>query len=58
LSDYCLDIDAFDLDQLKTTFCRMVANRDQIKRTMQRKATLYRQQLVRQFDQIFPRTLG
>ena len=32
----------------------MVANREQIKRTMQRKADLYRQQLVRQFDQIFP----
>lgn len=54
LSEYCLDIDSFDLDLLKTTFDRMVADRHRIKARLAETALQYRTELVSQFDEIFP----
>jgi polysaccharide pyruvyl transferase WcaK-like protein len=57
LSEYCLDIDTFDLELLKTTFTRLAANKEDIKSRMAEKAGFYRSELNRQFDQLFPREL-
>ncbi len=54
LSEYCVDIRAFDLDLLANTFIRMVENRDHIKARMAEKAACYRRGLSIQFDQLFP----
>jgi polysaccharide pyruvyl transferase WcaK-like protein len=58
LSEYCLDIDSFDLDLLKTKFDRMVADREQIKARLAETAVQYRTELIRQFDEIFPPGTG
>jgi polysaccharide pyruvyl transferase WcaK-like protein len=58
LSDYCLDIDAFDPRLLATTFTRMVTNRAGIKARMADYAALYKSQLARQFDQLFASELA
>ena len=53
LSEYCLDIDAFDPESLKITFERMVADKVAIKARMATKLTSYRSELSRQFDHLF-----
>ena len=55
LSEYCVDIRAFDSDLLANTFVRIVKNRDDIKARMAYKAAHYRAVLSTQFDQLFPR---
>jgi polysaccharide pyruvyl transferase WcaK-like protein len=54
LAEYCLDIDAFDSGQLLATFNRMAADKERVKARLAEKATLYRDELNRQFDQLFP----
>ena len=54
LSEYCLDIETFDLKQLTTAFTRMVINKEDIKARMAEKVTLYKKALTSHFDQLFP----
>ena len=54
LSEYCLNIDTFDLELLKSTFIRMVADKAGIRARMAKAAALYGEQLTVQFDQLFP----
>jgi polysaccharide pyruvyl transferase WcaK-like protein len=54
LSEYCLNIDTFDLELLKSTFSRMVAENAAIKARMAKTAALYDNELTIQFDQLFP----
>jgi polysaccharide pyruvyl transferase WcaK-like protein len=54
LSEYCLDIRKFDVDLLKSTFDRLVANMDDIKACVPRKVAYYQRELALQFDQLFP----
>jgi polysaccharide pyruvyl transferase WcaK-like protein len=54
LSDYCLDINTFDLDQLKDTFTRLVTNAAEVKERMAERAAHYRKELDFQFDSLFP----
>jgi polysaccharide pyruvyl transferase WcaK-like protein len=54
LSEYCLNIDTFDLELLKSTFIRMVADKAAIRARMAKAAALYEKQLTIQFDQLFP----
>jgi polysaccharide pyruvyl transferase WcaK-like protein len=53
LSEYCLDIRTFDQELLRTTFSRMVSDKDRIKALMEEKVALYRNALTTQFDQLF-----
>jgi polysaccharide pyruvyl transferase WcaK-like protein len=53
LAEYCLDIDAFDLELLTATFTRMVTNKDSIKARLREKAALYNNALTTQFNQLF-----
>jgi polysaccharide pyruvyl transferase WcaK-like protein len=55
LSEYCVDIRAFDLDLLRDKFTRLVENRDEIKARMSDKAGRYNRDLKAQFDRLFPR---
>jgi polysaccharide pyruvyl transferase WcaK-like protein len=54
LSEYCLNIDTFELELLKSTFIRMVADKAGIRARMAKAAALYGEQLTVQFDQLFP----
>ncbi len=54
LAEYCLNIDNFDSGELLATFNRMVADKERVKVRLAEKATLYRDELKRQFDQLFP----
>jgi polysaccharide pyruvyl transferase WcaK-like protein len=54
LSDYCLDIDLFNVDQLIRTFNQLVANAPAIKDIMAERAAQYRGELDRQFASLFP----
>ncbi len=54
LSEYCLDIDTFDQEQLAAAFARMVADRTGIRDRMAAMANVYKSGLKRQFDQLFP----
>ena len=59
LSDYCLDINTFNFDQLTETFNRLVANKADIKARMAERAGHYRRELTVQFDSLFrPSTSG
>ncbi len=53
LAEYCLDIDTFDQEDLKTAFARMVTSQADIKARMAEKLTFYRNELTRQFDMLF-----
>jgi polysaccharide pyruvyl transferase WcaK-like protein len=53
LSEYCIDIDTFDVEQLTATFTRLVADRVAIKVRMAEKAAFYKSALTTQFDQLF-----
>ena len=53
LSEYCLDIDTFDPPLLTSTFSRMASDSAGIKARMADKAKLYKEELARQFDQLF-----
>ena len=53
LAEYCLDIDTFDPGQLTVTFDRMMIDREIIKTSMAENAAIYRDELARQFDQLF-----
>jgi len=55
LSEYCVDIRAFDLDLLRDKFTRLVENRDEIKTRMSDQARRYNRGLNAQFDRLFPR---
>ena len=52
LSEYCLDIDTFDPESLKTAFARMVSDTVGIKARMAEKLAFYRSELSRQFDHL------
>ena len=54
LSEYCLDIHAFEAEELASTFERMVDNKDDIKARMAETVVLYKNTLTRHFDQLFP----
>ena len=54
LSEYCLDINTFDLNQLKETFSRLTANAAEVKKRMAERAAHYRRELDFQFDSLFP----
>ena len=54
LSEYCLDIDSFEAEQLEEKFTKLVANRDAIKARMAEQETHYKAQLTKQFDRLFP----
>lgn len=54
LSEYWVDIRRFDSDLLANRFARMVKHRDEIKARMAEKAALYKQELILQFDELFP----
>jgi polysaccharide pyruvyl transferase WcaK-like protein len=54
LSEYCLNIDTFDVELLKSKFTRMVADQAGIRDRMAKAAALYQEQLTVQFDQLFP----
>jgi len=54
LSEYCLDVDTFDFDQLKETFTRLAANAAEVKQRMAERAAHYRRELEFQFDSLFP----
>jgi polysaccharide pyruvyl transferase WcaK-like protein len=53
LSEYCLNIDDFDVDQLSVAFARMVANTAEIKARMAEKVAYYESALARQFESLF-----
>lgn len=53
LSEYCVDIQTFDLDLLTGTFARMTANQEKIKARMAGQADRYKRLLKTQFDAIF-----
>jgi polysaccharide pyruvyl transferase WcaK-like protein len=57
LSEYCLDIRAFDSDLLRKTFIRLVANREDIKARMAKTVACYKSALALQFDALFPQEL-
>jgi len=54
LSEYCVNIHAFDLDLLKDKFTQLVEHRDEIKARMSDKARCYNRELKAQFDRLFP----
>jgi polysaccharide pyruvyl transferase WcaK-like protein len=54
LTDFCLDIDAFDEQLLAATFTRLVRERTRIKLQLADKAMDYRKRLATQLDQLFP----
>jgi polysaccharide pyruvyl transferase WcaK-like protein len=55
LSEYCVDIRAFDPELLTDKFTRLVENRGEIKARMSDKARRYNRELKAQFDRLFPR---
>jgi polysaccharide pyruvyl transferase WcaK-like protein len=54
LTEYCLDIDTFDLELLKATFDRMVSDTTRIKARLAERSNSYRARLDHQFDRLFP----
>ena len=54
LSDYCLDIDSFEVAQLEATFERMLTDAPRIKAHLAETAASYRRELNEQFDRLFP----
>ena len=54
LSKYCVDINGCDANVLAETFKSVVRDREQIKERMAEKLASYREQLARQFDELFP----
>ena len=57
LSQYCVDIQRFDPDQLTNAFASLVQNADSVKRQMVAKLAGYQSELAAQFDELFPRTV-
>jgi len=53
LSEYCLDIRKCDVQQMKETFARLVANREMLQAAMAAKTAEYRQALADQFEVLF-----
>ena len=53
LSEFCIDIDTFDVELLTATFTRLMADSVAIKARMAEKAALYKSALATQFDQLF-----
>jgi polysaccharide pyruvyl transferase WcaK-like protein len=53
LSEFCIDIDTFDVELLTATFTRLMADSLAIKACMAEKAALYKSALTTQFDQLF-----
>lgn len=54
LSEFCVDVCNSDESEFAEKFASLVRNRDRVKRRMAEKSTCYRQQLVVQFDELFP----
>ena len=54
LSEYCVDIRAFDPDLLMETFVRLAEKRNDVKARMAEKAADYKRRLTVQFDTLFP----
>ena len=57
LSEYCVDIQTFDLAQLTNAFAALVRNADQVKSQMAVKLAGYQSELTAQFDELFPRNV-
>lgn len=55
LSEYCLDIRTSDIDELKTTLGRLMANKNDVKERMSALAGQYKSSLAQQFDHLFPK---
>lgn len=53
LAKYCVDIRTFNLNLLTETFAALVSSRDEIKTRMAERLGCYRQELTRQFDELF-----
>lgn len=53
LSEYCLDMESFEAEQLEEKFTKLVANANTIKARMAEQATRYKAELTEQFDQLF-----
>jgi polysaccharide pyruvyl transferase WcaK-like protein len=53
LSEYCLDIDAFDLNLLSTRFCALEVNREAVQKHVAEKAAEFRDLLKAQYDDVF-----
>jgi polysaccharide pyruvyl transferase WcaK-like protein len=58
LSRYCLDIRTVDADTLTDTFSDLVLNAAQIKSRMNAMYSSYKDMLARQFDDLFPHSVG
>lgn len=58
LSRYCMDIRTVDSDTLADTFSDLVLNAAQIKSRMSAKYSSYKDTLARQFDNLFPHSVG
>ena len=53
LSEFCIDIDTFDVDLVTATFMRLVADSVAIKARMAERASFDKSALISQFDQLF-----
>jgi polysaccharide pyruvyl transferase WcaK-like protein len=58
LSRYCLDIRTVDSDTLTETFADLVLNATKIKSRMSALSSSYQDTLARQFDNLFPHSVG
>jgi polysaccharide pyruvyl transferase WcaK-like protein len=58
LSRYCLDIRTVDSETLTNTFSDLVLNAAKIKSQMSAMYSSYKKTLARQFDNLFPRSVG
>jgi polysaccharide pyruvyl transferase WcaK-like protein len=54
LAEYCLDIEECDSNMLSEKFISLVKNRDEIKGRMADNLAFAQQELVKQFDEMFP----
>jgi polysaccharide pyruvyl transferase WcaK-like protein len=58
LSEYCLDLNNFDADQLSEKFCRLERNCDALKLAIGQKVIEFREALDCQYEIIFNETLS
>ena len=54
-SEFCVDIDSFDLDSLLNKFLLLTVNVEPVKTRMAETLARYRRELADQFDDLFPR---
>ena len=58
LAKYCVDISSCNVDVLADTFRSVVSDRAEIKSRMAEKLACYKEQLARQFNELFPPELA